>query len=94
MVELEESPLIAALPVDAHERALPAIPLPHRATNIGRDVALAHPRSGASGSRRDSNLSPFELLNESVQGSVQDLVDVARRKGVAQERLCVPKLGS
>ena len=39
VIELDPAALLAAVPVLAHERALPAVSRPHGALDVGRDVA-------------------------------------------------------
>src|SRR5258706_9048036 len=69
VIELEELPRCAAPPGPAHERALPAVSLPDRTLDLGRDVA----RIGLLAPALARVLSPgelalLELLDQSLAG--------------------------
>src|SRR5262249_11336949 len=85
VIEFEESPRLAAAPLVAHEGALATIPLPDRPPDVGRDVALAVGRLPRSPRPRGgSELPLLELGDQGIEGSIQNLGDLARGQAVTQ----------
>src|SRR2546426_9635984 len=94
MIELEELARQAALPLPADERALPSIPLPDRAFDVGRDEARVGDRAALGWPRLPGRgeLPPLELGDERIEGAVEHLADLARGDGMAEQRLGVLQL--
>jgi hypothetical protein len=75
VIELEPGALQATAPGGAHERASSAIALPHRAPDLGRDVAWISARPPRTRAVGRGELAPLELADEGVQGAVEHLGD-------------------
>ena len=94
MVVLQELARLAAPPRVADERALPPIPLPHRALHVRRDVArvAGRPARADPRPRGRRELLPLELGDQHVERAVDHLRDVPGGELVTQQRLGVPQL--
>src|SRR5438128_2508996 len=81
----------AALPRVAHERALPPIPRPDRALDVGRDQARVGVRAAPRWPRLlgGGELPPLELGDERIERAVEHLGDVARGDRVTEQLLRV-----
>jgi hypothetical protein len=73
VMELDEGPLVAASPTLAYESADTAVTQPHRALNLGRNIATA-PSRATTGSRpvRRRELLPDQIFEQRRQRPIDD----------------------
>jgi hypothetical protein len=92
VMEFEKSPL-GASPFASHERALPAVPLPHAPAHVSGDVARMIGRDAArsSGPICAREFLLFQVADEHLQRSIDDDRDVTIRNRVAHEVLRTTK---
>src|SRR5262249_31873916 len=91
VVVLEQSAGRATPALFAHERALAAIALPDGRSHLGRDAAvLDRSRPGSARGGTGGELLLFRLLDQSVEGAVEDHTGIARGKRMTQQ---VPGVG-
>ena len=92
-MKLQEGALLAAAATCAHECAAPQVAQPHRAPDLGRDVARTGDATGG-GPRlfRRPELALGEVRQQGREGTIQDDGLVARGHGVTQQVLREPQL--
>src|SRR5262249_40777811 len=92
MVELQKMGRIAAMPASADERAPLLVPLPDSTPDMHRN--LTSPSASSPQDSLGSLGSEFgllELLIEEFERSMEDLVDVPVRNGMAEQGLGAPQ---
>src|SRR5262249_12673559 len=79
VIELDTRAGLAAMSGLAHERALAAVSLPHRALHVRRDVARAVSRALAARRRlrRGGELALLQDRDQQLQRAAKDLPDLA-----------------
>ena len=104
MIELEEAAGRAPMSVRAHERAPPSVALPHRATDLGRDISgPCATRPNSTNGRRGrlvamhgdpggAKLPLLESLDQGIERAIEHLRHVAGRNGMAEQGLGMTKL--
>jgi len=93
MVEFEKPARLAAVSGRADEGALALVPLPHGAPDVRRDITLPDGRTGPGLPPGDGAELPLLVAqDEGIEGPVDDLSQISRGKGVAEQGLGVAQL--
>src|SRR5436305_14648081 len=89
MIVLEAVTRLAAMAGRAHERALAAVPRPHRAPDRSRDMARVGARRIRRASRPRSRraLAALELADAGVERAIEHRGEIARSDLVAEQSL-------
>jgi hypothetical protein len=95
VIQFQKAARPAAVSVRSDKRALTLVAVPNGAPDVRRDVTRSSsPRAGDTTrtSVRGPHLLLFELGDQGIQCSVEDLRDISGGQGVAQQGLRLPQL--
>jgi len=92
VVELDEAPFAAAMPVDGDERASSAVFHVDLAPDIGGDVVgLLRLSATATRVRSRGEFPAHQLVDERRQRPIEHLCEIAAGNGMAEQVLCTPQ---